>query len=904
MSRLLHHLLVCAAALWLAAAGAWGAVAINDLQVTNVGTSTFTMVWTTSEVSTPGLDVFSDSGGANAITATLGLDYYPITSGDPAVINDRSARDGRRNLELLSINRQVVSVRVTGLSPGTTYYVRPRTFGTGAVDNGASVVPLKQVTTAQFTSMTVDGRLARVHFSAFASQGMIALVQGPAGTGLLSSIIGDSAGTDSALFPLANFLDTATGTNALLSTPQSITIRVLGAGAPAGASTKSISFGSVYNVAKYELIEADLSSPAPFFSTQPLNLTAQQGTNATLTVVAIGTPAPTYKWQRKPAGSPTWSDLVESSTYAGVATATLSVKNVTLAMTSDQFRNIATNGVAPDATSDAATLTVLAVVVAPSFTTQPQSVAVAPGQNTSFTVAATGTPLPTYKWQYKPAGGSTWSDLTNGLVYSGVTTTTLTVSGATLIMTGDQFRSIASNGAAPDGTSNVATLTVSSVPTAPVITTHPLSAAVAAGANATFTVAATGSPVPTYKWQSKPAASSTWSDLVNGVVYSGVTTATLTVTGTTLAMTGDQFRSIAANGVSPDATSNAATLTVNSSSVAPSFTTQPQSVAFAPGLNASFTVAATGTPVPTYKWQRKPAGGSTWSDLTNGGVYSGVTTGTLTITGTTLAMASDQFRCIASNSVVPDATSNVATLTVAPVGTSATHAVIGGGYAAAGTVTISNTFTYSGVATSLSWQVLLPTGWSFAASSGDAGSVKPAVGTTSLLQWSWASIPASPIKFTYTLNVPAGTIGDAQLAALVSLVQSGATLSLLGQPDPLIVHNFTGKHSADTDGNSRVSLLELTRVIELYNTRNGSTRTGCYNIDATTEDGFTADPTRASTAIVTLPVYHAVDTNHDGKISLVELTRVIELYNYRAGTTRTGQYHAQVGTEDGFDPGP
>jgi hypothetical protein len=31
---------------------------------------------------------------------------------------------------------------------------------------------------------------------------------------------------------------------------------------------------------------------------------------------------------------------------------------------------------------------------------------------------------------------------------------------------------------------------------------------------------------------------------------------------------------------------------------------------------------------------------------------------------------------------------------------------------------------------------------------------------------------------------------------------------------------------------------------------------------------------------------------------------VIELYNYRVGTSRTGQYHVQAGTEDGYAPGP
>ncbi len=112
-------------------------------------------------------------------------------------------------------------------------------------------------------------------------------------------------------------------------------------------------------------------------------------------------------------------------------------------------------------------------------------------------------------------------------------------------------------------------------------------------------------------------------------------------------------------------------------------------------------------------------------------------------------------------------------------------------------------------------------------------------------------------------------------------------------------------HSADTNHDSRISLTELLRVIELYNTRNGSVRTGSYVVDdANLEDGFNTDAARSPGATVTLARYHSADSNHDGSISLTELLRVIELYNYRSGTVRTGQYHVQSGTEDGFDPGP
>ncbi len=106
-------------------------------------------------------------------------------------------------------------------------------------------------------------------------------------------------------------------------------------------------------------------------------------------------------------------------------------------------------------------------------------------------------------------------------------------------------------------------------------------------------------------------------------------------------------------------------------------------------------------------------------------------------------------------------------------------------------------------------------------------------------------------------------------------------------------------HSADTNRDWAIDLSELLRVIELYNTKSGTTRTGAYHTaTTTTEDGYEAGP-----GTITGP-YHSADSNHDGAIDLGELTRAIELYNARSVATRTGIYHRAAGTEDGFAPGP
>ena len=169
-------------------------------------------------------------------------------------------------------------------------------------------------------------------------------------------------------------------------------------------------------------------------------------------------------------------------------------------------------------------------------------------------------------------------------------------------------------------------------------------------------------------------------------------------------------------------------------------------------------------------------------------------------------------------------------------------------------------------------------------------------------------LPASPLIFTYTVSVPAGQTGPKEIVALAILRQGLAPIQLLAQPDPLLVAPYFA-HSADTDRDSRISLLELTRVIELYNTRSGTVRIGRYRPLDGTEDGFATDPDGIGGAPETFIRLHGADTARgptprDGRIDLVELTRVIELFNTRSGTVRTGAYHIQAGTEDGFAPGP
>ena len=62
------------------------------------------------------------------------------------------------------------------------------------------------------------------------------------------------------------------------------------------------------------------------------------------------------------------------------------------------------------------------------------------------------------------------------------------------------------------------------------------------------------------------------------------------------------------------------------------------------------------------------------------------------------------------------------------------------------------------------------------------------------------------------------------------------------------------------------------------------------------------DPDSSFNETPALLRHDRADTRRDGRLSLSELLRVIELYNARSGTSRTGAYWAAVGTSDGFTP--
>ncbi len=102
-------------------------------------------------------------------------------------------------------------------------------------------------------------------------------------------------------------------------------------------------------------------------------------------------------------------------------------------------------------------------------------------------------------------------------------------------------------------------------------------------------------------------------------------------------------------------------------SAPPSVTGHPANATACSGTGTSFQVTASNA--TGYQWQVLTAVGGSYTDLTNNTTYSGVTTATLVLSNITSGMNGYSYRCVVSGNVLPNATSNAATLTVTAPGT-------------------------------------------------------------------------------------------------------------------------------------------------------------------------------------------------------------------------------------------
>jgi len=386
-------------------------------------------------------------------------------------------------------------------------------------------------------------------------------------------------------------------------------------------------------------------TPTPIvITTQPSSQTVCEGTGANFSVIATGTGI-TYQWEQSTNGcTGPWSAI------SGATSATYFISSTSSSLNNTAYRCVLSASGTSSVTSNCGLLTVAAPITVSS---QPTSQTVCSGAAITFTTVASGVSL-TYQWQVNT--GSGFTNLSNGAIYSGVTTASLVISSNNPTMSGYQYRCLLSNAVctSPVNT-NTVTLTVN---TLPAISSQPQAQSTCSGTTVSFTVGASGTGVQ-YQWQVNTGTG--FVNLTDGGNYAGVTTSTLIVSNTAVTMSGYQYRCVVSGICAPAVNSTAVALTVYAPVVV---NRSPANAEVCAGTTASFLVAASSDPTINYQWQVSTNGGTTWTDIT------GATTISLSLPSVIIAMNGNRYRCLVySNTCSTPVTSAAALLTIRVVPT-------------------------------------------------------------------------------------------------------------------------------------------------------------------------------------------------------------------------------------------
>ena len=452
--------------------------------------------------------------------------------------------------------------------------------------------------------------------------------------------------------------------------------------------------------------------------------------------------------------------------------------------------------------------------VAPSITQQPSNSTVTLGQTATFSVAATGTPSPTYQWA------------SNGSAIPGAISAAYDIPATAKIDDGTVFSVLVTN-TVGNVTSQNATLTVD---WAPAIISQPTNSAVTVGQTATFSVAADAHPVASFQWQK------------NDQNITGATSTSYTTAATSLSDSNSIFTVLVSN-VLGSQTSNPATLTVNPAPVPPSITTQPQSTSVQVGQGASFSVAATGTAPLGYQWS-----------LNGTPIASGGTSSTYTINS---AQNSDSgsYEVVVNNVTNQPVTSDPATLTVTPVAVAPSISAQPSNV----TVTVGNSASFSVTAS----------------------------GTAPLsYQWQRNQTNISgATQSTYTLSTTALTDNGAIFQCAVTNSAGGvtsqfATLTVNPSPTAPVITSFTASPSTINLGQSTTLAWAVTGATSLSINQGVGTVTGLTSTQVT--------PTTTGTITYTLTATNAVGSpTSTAQVTVNPATTYALTVNLGTGTTGT-----------------
>jgi len=229
----------------------------TNVEVVNVTPQGFSIAAavsrTTLTATNIGLNVFADSAGATSLNGQVGVELYPLNSGDPKATNQYQTFLSKSALRSNSMGQGLVYARVSLCSPATTYYYQIAvTNASGQAAFYPSNGPLPSVTTALENSFVLQSEQLLITVNDGFPPGSIITLANSNTPSLLAAVVGDGAGNNQVFFNVNDLISASGGgTNFAPLGTQVFTASVLGHSTNSLTQTFSLLFTTNFSVGQF-----------------------------------------------------------------------------------------------------------------------------------------------------------------------------------------------------------------------------------------------------------------------------------------------------------------------------------------------------------------------------------------------------------------------------------------------------------------------------------------------------------------------------------------------------------------------------------------------------------------------------------------------------------------------------
>jgi hypothetical protein len=193
--------------------------AVQDVTVGNVTASSACIAWEFTEAARPALEVFTDAAATQNVTNSVRIEIQSLENARREVNSTQGTRDANRALQVSMALKKVAFIRLSGLKPGTQYFLRPQglALATDAVLVSAAPVP---VTTASGAAFVPESRQLVADLSALVPvagrvDGALLIASHAQAAYPLIAVVGDGGASTAAYLDLTLLLDSSGQRNLL-----------------------------------------------------------------------------------------------------------------------------------------------------------------------------------------------------------------------------------------------------------------------------------------------------------------------------------------------------------------------------------------------------------------------------------------------------------------------------------------------------------------------------------------------------------------------------------------------------------------------------------------------------------------------------------------------------------------